>query len=343
MDVIFRADGGKEIGMGHIVRCLALADGLRDDESRLEILFITRHEEGKRAIEERDYRVIAAGDDEIARIGNLANKETLLITDFLDTDRAYVSLIKEIANPKVISIDNNTHLKRIDADMLINANVFDEGETKTIGLTRYYLGPKYMILRKEFEFAHGEQKGIKDKVGRILVMSGGADFANRSLILKSVRALNRIGEEVDIHLIVGPAFPYKNQLNDLLSKTNRHFYVSCNPPDLVGIMKTADMAITAAGITLYELAALGVPSIVIPQVTPNTSHQDDIANNFEKYGACVNVGQSPNDELLLEKTALLITDKSLRAQLSDGGKALVDGEGLRRVIGLISDLCHKVG
>jgi UDP-2,4-diacetamido-2,4,6-trideoxy-beta-L-altropyranose hydrolase len=343
LNVIFRADGNREIGMGHIVRCLALADGLRDSESLLEILFITRHEEGKRAIEERSYRVIAAGDDEIARIGSLADKETLLITDFLDTDFAYISRIKEITNLKLICIDNNTHLKKIDADVVINANVFDKDETKTIGLTRYYLGPKYMILRKEFELAHQEGKKIEDNVGTILVVSGGADFSGHSLILDSVRALNKIGEEVDIHLIVGPAFPYKNQLNGLLSKTNRHFYVSCNPPNLVDIMKSADIAITAAGITLYELATLGIPPIAVPQVTPKTNHQEDIASAFERHGACLNLGHIPSSELIYEKTMMLMEDKSLREYLSGNGKALVDGEGLGRAISLTSELSHQVG
>ena len=343
MKIIFRANGSRDIGLGHIVRCLTLAEELKNRDSSSDILFITGHKEGQEVIAKRGYRVVGTQTDEILQIKELGGSGTLLITDFLDTDHAYMSRIKEIANLKVICIDNNTHLKKIDADMLINANVFDEGETKTIGLTRYYLGPKYVILRKEFELAHREGKKIKDNVGTILVVSGGADFARQSLILNSVKTLRKIGEEIGVHLIIGPAFQYKNELNDLLSKTNRHFYVSYNPPNLVDIMKSADMAITAAGITLYELATLGIPSIAIPQITPKTSHQEDIARSFERYGACINLGKFPNNELVYVETTKLMEDKSLREQLSDNGKALVDGEGLGRTIRLISELCHQVG
>jgi len=343
MKIIFRADGSRDIGLGHIIRCLTLAEELKTRDSSSEILFITRYKEGQKIIEKRGFKVVGTQTDEILQIKELGDSVTLLITDFLDTANAYISRIKDIDNLKVICIDNNTHLKKIDADMLINANVFEEGETKTIGLTRYYLGPKYIILRKEFELAHREGKKIKDKVGTILAVSGGADFAKQSLILNSVKALRKIGEEIDIHLIVGPAFPYKNKLNDLLSKTNRHFHVSYNPLNLVEVMKSADMAITAAGITLYELAALGVPSIAIPQVTPKTSHQEDIAHSFERYGACINLGKFPNNEFVYVETTKLIEDKSLREQLSNNGKALVDGGGLERTVRLIRKLCHQVG
>lgn len=335
MKNIFRVDGSKEIGMGHIVRCLALADELKDNKPLLEILFLTKYEEGREIIGKKGYETILTRDDEVSQIRTLADKETLLITDFLDTDSAYISQIKGTPNIKVLSIDNNTRLKRIDADILINASVFDEGEVKIIGLTKYYLGPKYVILRKEFGLARKERKEIKDNVGTILVMSGGADFAGESLILNSIKALEKINEGVGIHLIIGPAFPYANELNELLSKTTKHFDVTFNPPNLIEIMKNADMAITAAGITLYELAALGIPSIAIPQVTPETSHQEDIANAFEKYGTCVNLGKFPSNELIYEKTMSLMEDKSLRKQLSDNGKALVDGNGLKRVLGII--------
>lgn len=342
LKVIFRVDGNQAIGMGHIVRCRALADELNNSKIDSEILFITKHEECRRLVEEKGYRTILTQDDEVSQIKTLANKETLLITDFLDTDNSYIDKIRELENLRLISIDNNTRLKKIDADIVINANVFDEGETKIIGLTRYYLGPRYVILRKEFQLAHKEEKAIKDGVGAILVMSGGADFAKESLILNSVKALEKINEEVGIHLIIGPAFPYINELNELLSKMTRHFDVLFNPQNLVEIMKNADMVITAAGIMLYELATLGVPSIVIPQVTPKTSHQEDIANAFERHGACINLGRFPSSELIYEKTTRLMGDGLLRERVSKNAKTLVDGKGLERAIRLISGISNQM-
>jgi len=325
--ILFRTDGNRKLGLGHIVRCTALADVLRSNNPSLEVVFITKYDEGKKIIERKNYKIIQSTGEGISEIRNLADENTLLITDFLDTDNSYISKIKKIKELKVISIDNNTKLKRIDADILINANVFDEGETKVIGSTRYFLGPKYMILRKEFEEAHEEDRKIKDEVKTILVMFGGTD--PRDFTLKVANALKNIRDEVHINLIIGPAVSYGDKLNRL-SKTKK-FNTLFNPENLVEIMKNADIAITAAGITLYELATLGIPSIVIPQ----TKHQEDIAKAFEKSGTCVNIGKSPDNKLIYESTIMLMNSKLLRKQLSEKAKILVDGKGLKRIVKLI--------
>lgn len=335
MRIIFRADGSRDIGLGHIVRCLTLAEELKNRDSSSDILFITKHKEGQEIIEKRGYRVVGTRADEVLQIKEQAGGRALLITDFLDTDNAYISRIKSSSDIRVIAIDNNTRLKKLDADVVINANVFDEAETKVISSTRYFLGPRYVILRREFELARKHKKGIRDKVKTILALSGGGDLTGGKLILNSVKALEKIDKGIHINVIIGPTFPYRDKLSELLVKTKRHFDVSYSPPNLIELMKSADIAVTAAGTVLYELASLGIPSIAIPTVTPDTSHQEDIANNFEKYGACINLGKSPGNELLLEKTMVLMKDKSLRKQLSSNATALVDGNGLERALGII--------
>ena len=341
MQIIFRADGSRDIGLGHIVRCLTLAEELKNRDSSSDILFITGHKQGQEIIEKRGYRVVGTQTDEILQIKELGSSGTLLITDFLDTDNAYISQIKSSTDIRVIAIDNNTRLKRIDANVVINANVFDEGETRVIGSTTYYLGPKYMILRREFDVANNRvSKLVRDKVESIIVVSGGADFAGGQLTLSSVKALDRINTEVHISVIVGPAFSYNIELEELLSKARRSFNTLYSPPNLVIILRSADLAITAAGITLYELATLGVPSIVIPQMTSKTRHQEDIANAFERYKACVNLGTHPNDEMLYKKIEMLVNDKSLREQLSINSRLLVDGKGLQRALELIQKISN---
>ena len=333
--IIFRADGTIQLGLGHIVRCLALADVLKSTNPDIEVTFITKYKEGKKIIEDKKYEVISAIDDEINQIRNLADGDTLLLTDFLDTDNSYISRIREMPGLKVISIDNNTKLKRIDADILINANVFDEGEQKVIGSTGYYLGPKYMILRKEFEEVHAEETYIKDNVQTILVMFGGTD--PRGFTIKVADALQSIPGEVRINLIAGPAFPHSGKLNEFLSETNRKFCLFFSPKNLIEIMKSADVAITAAGIALYELAALGVPSIVIPQA----KHQEDIAKAFEKSGACINMGAYPSNKMIYKSTMMLMGSELHRKQLSENAKMLVDGGGTKRIVRLIKGEMFK--
>ena len=325
--ILFRADGNDKLGLGHIVRCLALADELKKYLD-LEVKFITKYEEGKKNIEEKNYNVTLVEDDELSQISNLTTGDTLLVTDFLNTDNRYISEIRRKTGLKVVCIDNNTKLKRIDADIVINANVFDKGETKVIGTTRYFWGPKYMVLRKEFEEAFKEKKKLIVEVKEILVMFGGTD--PKGYTLKVADALKKLQNSVHITLILGPGFSYSNKLDEIISEDGK-FDVFSDPRNLIKLMKKADMAITAAGITLYELAALGVPSIAVPQA----KHQEDIAKAFEIFGACINIGVSPDNKQIYKSTIRVMGDDSLRRQLSENAPKFVDGKGAERVIKLL--------
>jgi len=330
--LLFRADGKKSLGMGHIIRCLGLADALRRERPELEIFFLTKYEEGKSVIEENGYQIILVAEDGFDEIKGLAQKDALLITDFFDTDNSYISKIKKETGLKIISIDNNTTLKEIDSDIVINANVINEKETKVIDSTQYFLGINYMILRKEFEKERREKK-IHDKVSSILVMSGGAD--DPGLTLTAVKALQDVSRDVEITVVLGPGFAYQDQLDDILSESKREFNVIQNPDNLVEIIKKTDMAVTAAGIAMWEFAALGVPSIVVPLA----EHQADAAKAFENAGSVINIGYSPqNITVIYEATIKLMRDKTLRKQLSKKGQQLVDGKGLERVVKIIKQM-----
>jgi len=298
--IIFRTDGKKSLGMGHIFRCLGLADLLQEDNPKIEIRFLTKYKEGKKIIEENVFQTIQIADDGFEEIKELAKDDVLLITDFIDTDNEYISKIKEVTGLKVISIDNNTTLKKIDSDILINANVLNEDEIKVINSTRYFLGINYIILRKEFvDVQH--KKEICDEVSSILVMSGGAD--DPGLTMTAVKALQDIPNNVEITVVLGPGFVYHDQLNEILSESKRGFNILQNPTNLIEMMKKTDMAVTAAGIAMWEFATLGIPSIVVPLA----EHQADVAKIFENAGAIVIAGYSPQDsKAIYEATAKLM-------------------------------------
>lgn len=332
MRIIFRADGNREVGLGHIKRVISLAKGLLKSQKHMDLMFVTRFSEGRKLLEEEGFEVEAAKKDEIKQLRKLSSSNAILVTDFLDTNLEYIQAIKEII-PNTVCIDNNTKLKKIESDILINANVFDEGEFKIIGDTRCYLGPKYMVLGEEFERLHSKKKEIKNSIESILVIFGGADPGG--YIVKVARALKSIENHVSINLIIGPASNYDpKRLTQDLSSLDRKFDVSFNPRNLISIMRESDIAVTAAGIVLYELSALGVPSIVIPQ----RKHQEHIAGAFERRGICINLSTSPSSEEIYQATLNLMNDRNLRETFSHNGKSFVDGKGLRRVVELVSNL-----
>ena len=159
--ILIRADGNNKIGMGHVIRCLNLADRLKTSISNLDIAFVTEHDIAKNIIKERDYRVFLTR--EIDSLSDIASDDGVIITDFLDTDNNYISKIKSTLDSTIICIDNNPKLKHIDADIVINANVFNCKDYLELGPTRYYLGPKYMILKDVFAKLRDEKNRKTEK------------------------------------------------------------------------------------------------------------------------------------------------------------------------------------
>lgn len=332
MRIIFRADGNRELGLGHIQRVISLAKGLLKSQKHVDSIFLTRFSEGRKLLEEEGFEVETVKKDEIKQLQMLSSTNAILVTDFLDTNAEYIQSIKKIA-ANTICVDNNTMLKKIGSDILINANVFDEEQFRIIGDTRCYLGPKYMILGEEFERFHSKKKEIKDSVESILVIFGGAD--PDECTVKVACALQSIEKRISINLIIGPASHYDpKRLTQDLSNLDRKFNVFFNPRNLISIIRKSDIAVTAAGIVLYELSTLGVPSIVIPQ----RKHQEDIARAFERREVCMNLSTSPNSEEIYQATLNLMNDRNLRKTYSHNGKSFVDGKGLHRVVDLISNL-----
>lgn len=330
--VIFRADGNNKVGMGHVIRCLSLADEIKASMPDINITFVTKDDIAKKAIEEKYHKVFLTNNIDFFSDNTLTNK--LIITDFLNTDNKYISKIREITGDRstVLCIDNNPVLKYIDAQIVVNANVFSQKETFGVGSTLYYLGPKYMILKKTFEKLRTEKNEIRDSVNSILVMMGGSD--PNGFTVKLIKILQKIPKNMSINIVLGPAFDHFNLLNKELDLGNRDYNIYHNPRDLSTIMKNADIALSAAGITLYELATLGIPTIAIPQV----KHQEYIAEAFEKKRACINTGYDPDEISILKSVNLLMENSSLRAEMKENSRNLVDGKGLKRVASMIENI-----
>ena len=332
MRIIFRADGNRELGIGHIKRVISLARGLLKSQKHMDLIFLTRFPEGRKLLEEEGFEVETVKKDEIKQLQKLSSPNATLVTDFLDTNPDYIQSIKEIV-PNTICIDNNTTLKKIESDILINARIFDEEEFKIVGDTRCYLGPKYVILGEEFERFHFKKKEIKGSVKSILVIFGGSD--PNEYTVKVARALESIEKHISINLIIGPASHYDpKRVTQDISNLDRKFNVFFNPRNLISIMANSNIAVTAAGIVLYELSTLGVPSIAIPQ----RKHQEGIARAFEKRDVCMNLSTSPSSEEIYQATLKLMNDRNLRKTFSHNGKSFVDGKGLHRVVDLILNL-----
>jgi len=281
MKIFIRADGGNEIGLGHIMRMLVLAKELRKSN---KVIFLCKSSRVENKIEELNFdenifnfkndkfkigiqKVIENGFEVFSiREKNVIEdiidlqkkyKADLIITDSYDVDEEYFNKIKYYF--KLTGYMDDVNKCKMNVDFIINQNInaSDMNYEPNINKdTKLFLGTKYCLLRDEFRENY-RKKQVKEKAEDVLLTLGGMDKD-----YNTIKILNEIQMvDVNIHVIVGSAFDEKliEEIYKLSKKTpNIRVYENAN---MSVLMKKCDIAISACGSTLYELCAMNVPII----------------------------------------------------------------------------------
>ena len=340
--IVIRADASCEIGIGHIMRCLTLADELK--QNNVKISFISREEDGNliALINKRGYKVYSlpkgfeSRNDAILTKGLLVDHNILpdlLIVDHYGIDIVWESTIRSVVR-KIMVIDDFSNRKH-DCDLFLNQNYNLQNKSyngllpdKCIRL----LGVKYTMLRPEFRKIRENLQKNYDIVKRVLVLMGGADNQNMTTkVLQAIKKLNLNNIRVDV--AVGAANKYYKKIKSLVS--NIH-YAKChyNVENISELMSKADLSIGAAGSTTWERCCMGLPSILIVIA----ENQVDIARNLGNDGIIVNLGWYKNVEQIDIKNQIenLLNNFSKRKNMSLKAMEIVDGRGVTRVTEKIS-------
>jgi len=323
------------MGMGHVERCRVLADLFKqrlEKSAAIEFLSLD-HEEGIKRIQGFGYCVhkipLGLSEEEgIARCSNILSKERpdIFIADALGVRPDKMALFKD-SSSYLVSIDD-TKEGRLLADIAINGLYYPsekkEGQLELIG-------PEYLILRKACSVDNRPDIKIRPGVKRILVAQGGSD--TYGVTTKIARALEGIDAGVEIILLLGSAFKHKDELEAVLRKSGREFKVDEDIEDVVGLFSTCDIAVTAAGQTMCELAAIGVPSIVLTQ----EYKEIETADRFGEKNLIINLGLSEDisEERIHNSVAGLIKDYGLRKSISAASRKAIDGLGAERIVEII--------
>ncbi|MBU2599097.1 UDP-2,4-diacetamido-2,4,6-trideoxy-beta-L-altropyranose hydrolase [bacterium] len=331
--IVFRVDGGGSIGLGHIMRCLNLAEGLK--EKGMQCIFITKDidpEAGKRIVDSGHLveRLPAEIDleEDLKLTVNLIKKYQLdlVVTDSYDINEIYLKRIKDLNIP-LMSLDDlaNMHLF---SDIVLNQNIgVKVSDYSRERYTKLLLGPKYVLLRKEVRDRHCFRREIKEVAKNILVTLGGTDPNNQTL--KVVKALKGIKNNIKITVVIGPSYLYEEILRKEI-ETDSRFILTRNLKDILGLMEKADIAISGGGSTCYELAYLGVPNIIIVL----SDNQRKNADSLDNYGTSLNLGwfEEVTEDKIKETIKDLIKAREKRKGMSRKGRELVDGRGVERVV-----------
>lgn len=265
--IYIRADANKEIGTGHIMRCLSIARKLV--ELKAEVIFIVADKCTQEFVEERGYEVICLNstwndfESELPIIRKLIIEKEIkkiLIDDYFVTEKYLFELSK---------ITETIYIDDVDAfiypvNRLINYNIYAndlayESRYRAANLkTAFLLGTEYAPLRGEFENIEKRQfRGLR----KVLITSGGTD--NYNMIGRILNCLEQHVEFADLHYycVVGR---FNTNKDELIEKYDsyKNVHLLFDIPNISDYMKECDVCITAGGTTVYELCACGIPSIL---------------------------------------------------------------------------------
>lgn len=253
--IIFRADGSAHIGLGHVIRSLALADML---QGHFELVFaiILPSEALKNQIEEYcNYCIILPKFEDINTelnyfVENHLSGREIVVLDGYKFDTRYQQGIKAKGCRLVCIDDINAYT--FVADAVIN----HEGSIKASDYhgsfyTQYYLGFDYVLLRKPFLSAAAANYNNRSNadINTVFVSMGGGDIYNYTA--KVVERLLKFDIFKDIHVVVGSAYPYNNELM-ATGKDNVHIYCNISASEMVSIMQKSHVAICSASSVCYE-------------------------------------------------------------------------------------------
>jgi len=334
---LFRTDATPATGTGHAMRCLALAQALavhgtsgRFLMTGVPALLARRISSEGFAIERHD-RVLGSDADAEATI-SVARRTGArwIVLDGYCFSETYLEVLQGSGVP-ILVIDDLGKLSRYACAIVVNQNLHaDAALYPDVGRsTRLLLGTSYMMLRREFWRYRDARRAARTGNPRLLVSMGGSDPGDHaSHVIDSLECLVR--RDLEAVVLVGAANPRLERLRRRALESKAAITVLHNVEDMPALMRDVDLAVAAAGTTVWELAYMGVPMLLGSTVEAERV----LARRLAREKGCVYVGDFSDctPAHLAREIEALIDDSALRHDLVAAAGTLVDGKGGERIV-----------
>jgi UDP-2,4-diacetamido-2,4,6-trideoxy-beta-L-altropyranose hydrolase len=251
-----------------------------------------------------------------------------LVVDGYHFSSDYQEAIKK-SGMILLVIDDYGHAGRYIADLVLNQNVSATHDfyADRDRQTQLLLGTRYALLRREFRSWRSWTRFVSERANRILVTLGGSDPENLTVsVLEALEVVRGVGLEIKV--AVGSSNPHYQELQVVAARSRFPVDLERVEVDMPQLMAWADLAVTAGGSTLWELAFMGLPSVVII----SAENQKANVQGLQELGATVNLGWhgSLTQGDIAGVISDLVEDAGQRDKLSGAAKKLVDGMGADR-------------
>lgn len=334
MKVKILTEGSRIQGLGHIIRCIALAESFIDIGIK-PYMYINSKDDLNDILNGFCYETVNWLKDQELIFKKITNSDIVIVDSYLADLDFYKKLSSLVKLP--VYIDDN---KRVDypKGVIVNFNIYSEGLNREKEDKNYILGTEYVPLRKIFIQSLKEGLTKSDQVEQILLTFGGSDVRNLSPQVLRIMKNNKYSK-IRKMVILGNMASNLETLNNFIDYNTEIF---CNPTSgiIAKTMISSDMAISSAGMTLYELAYCQIPTIAIAVA----DNQTDGLKEFVKKGF-INKFLNWNEPGLFYRLENLIdfyiNNFFKVKQNAKVGRDIVDGYGSQRIISEIVNIFNN--
>lgn len=352
MKVAFRVDAGGAMGIGHFMRCLTLAKALISEHGA-QAFFVCRQVPDHLCDLLRQQGIAFALLKEHRSssniTGNLTHSTWLntsqqqdandtiealtnqawdwIVVDHYALDIQWEEIVRDKVN-RLFVIDDLAD-RQHSCDMLLDQNFYkcmdDRYTGKVPSSCQFFLGPRYALLRKEFQQLRASSPERTGLIRRILVFFGGTDTHNHTQqAITALSGIDLVNAEVDV--VIGALHPYKQEIETACASAGFHCYVQT--PHMAQLAARADLAICAGGSAVWERCCLGLPALVLS----TAKNQDQQVKDAAEAGYLYAPAQQDNlVDWIQHHTSCLIQNPSLRLHIGMRAMQAVDGLGAQRI------------
>ena len=316
-----RVDADRRIGVGHFMRCLALAEAWR--EAGDDVTFVGSY---PKTLSDRlaERGIDAAGADL-----EIPPSVPVVIDGYefdAETRRALAG-----SDRRLLVIDDQGDLPAYPGALLLNQNPGAERIAYRDAPVTRLLGPRYALVRAEFRDRTDKPREILPSARTLLLTMGGSDPAGHTARFVELLSRPEFAEQT-VRVLIGPANPAREELVRLCREAGPRVEPLADVAEMAGLLEQADLAIAAAGSVCWELACTGLPAAVLA----TAENQVAVAAGMAAAGAAVDLapagGTAPTSEAISQTIVELCRDPARRRRMRDAGRRLIDGRGAERVV-----------
>ncbi|QLH76829.1 UDP-2,4-diacetamido-2,4,6-trideoxy-beta-L-altropyranose hydrolase [Halosimplex rubrum] len=339
--LLIRTDGSAEIGTGHVMRCLTLAQSWHRNGGSVKFVGANIPDGLRDRIDEYTEAVHVLDSPpgtqyDASRTTSLAVNHD---AEWIVVDGPHFGeefLAELITGPaRVLLIDDMGKLDYYGTDIVLNQNLHADQEmyaNRGTG-TELLLGPEYVLLRDEFiEWLDWTPDAVK-KPESLLVTLGGSDPNDATKTV--VNALDQVSTDLETVVIVGVANESLPDLADKAANVRQEITLKSNVRNMSTQMARADLAVSSGGTTCWELAFMGVPTVV-GTIAPIEEHLVSGLKDAELFNHVGDFASVSEAEVAAAVTKL-VQETEYRVQMSTHGQEIIDGYGRQRTIEAMRD------